>query len=151
MLQNVSFYSCFMLPHCYNPFMENWKTLDGIKHYLASEKLTIKEFAKIIRCTPQHLSGVLSGRIPYAESLQSKIAAEISRRNGGKSDNISHGAEWPKDIYTIKIRFTAYEWGHILAFIPADINIEEKIRDFVLYNLLPDKGRPDKDVLPPQE
>lgn len=156
MLLNVAFVLDLCCPPRYNRDMESYfsespKDPNEVKSYLAAEKLTIKEFAKMIKCTPQHLSGVLSGRLPFAESLREKIGAEISRRNSSKFSDIAK-EDWLAGCYTLKVRFTSWEWHNITEHIPSTTNLEEKIRDYVLFELLSDIGGVliEKEKLPPR-
>lgn len=146
-----------MFLFCYNLAMEIYfseapKDVNEVKRYLAAEKLTIKDFAQLIKCTPQHLSGVLSGRIPFAESLRQKIGAEIIRRNRAKFSDIAK-EDWLSDCYTLKIRFTSWEWHNITERMPSSTDLEEKIRDYVLFELLSDIGGVyiEKEKLPPRK
>lgn len=129
-------------------------TIDApaVKRFLAAEKMSIKDFAGIIKCTPQHLSGVLSGRLAFAESLKEKILAEIEKRNENKFSTISEKS-WINDTYSVKVRFTSWEWHNITRNLPSDLDLEEKLRDFVLFELLPHYGDIliEKESLPPQE
>lgn len=103
-------------------------TPQQVRDFLALEKMSIKDFAAVLKVTPQYLGGVLNGRLPFSDNLKSKIEAEINARQGERFSNL---VELHADCVAVRVRFTTYEWHTIQAFLPADFDLEKAIRNFI--------------------
>lgn len=103
-------------------------TPEQVRAFLAYEKMSIKDFAAVLKITPQYLGGVLNRRLPFSNNLKSKIEAEVNRRERVKFSNL---AELGTDCVTVRVRFTPYEWHTLRASLSSDFELEKEIRNFI--------------------
>lgn len=109
-----------------------------MRAFLENERIKMKEFAKMLNCTPQHLSGVMSGRIPLSDAFLARMEAAINKYNDDKfKENVTSGALRGQFEYVqYVVRFTSWEWQQLISRLPKDFNLEGAIRDYVMNSLV---------------
>lgn len=106
-------------------------TPQELKNKVKQSRLTIKELANFLRCTPQHLGAVLNGRAVLTENMQAVILNTLERFE--KRGSSYHPSCWKDGGYiTFPVRFSALQWGHLLSVIPDDVDLEEVLRSYAL-------------------
>lgn len=106
-------------------------TPQELKNKIKQSRITIKELAAFLRCTPQHLGAVLNGRAVLTENMQAVILNTLERFEIRAPDYAP--TNW-KDggIISFPVRFTSLQWGRLLAAIPDDVDLEEILRNYAL-------------------
>ena len=106
-------------------------TPQELKNKVKQSRITIKELADFLRCTPQHLGAVLNGRAVLTENMEAVILNTLERfEKRGSSYSPSC---WKDGGYiTFPVRFSALQWGHLLSVVPDDVDLEEVLRSYAL-------------------
>lgn len=106
-------------------------TPQELKNKIKQARLTIKELADFLRCTPQHLGAVLNGRAVLTENMEAVIINTLERF---ETRGAAYRSTCWKDggYITFPVRFSALQWSQLLSVIPDDVDLEEVLRNYAL-------------------
>lgn len=99
--------------------------IDEIENFRNSKGLTIAALAADLGVTPYYLGQVLKRKKQLTESLRARFIAMQAQQSPSF-----------RDVVPLVVRFTAEEWAAMQRQLPPGVDLEERLRSYMMGELI---------------